>query len=88
MISTVGTDPVTGLNRFTFDSPELLSGIPPLLVMVGLCAVGDLFVKTGEPDWAKATAEDARIRFPSPALWKRIARPQIDRIACSARSKG
>jgi putative tricarboxylic transport membrane protein len=77
MISTVGTDPVTGLNRFTFDSPELLSGIPPLLVMVGLYAVGDLFVKTGEPDWAKATREDARIKFPSPALWKRIARPQI-----------
>jgi len=77
MISTVGTDPVTGLNRFTFDSPELLSGIPPLLVMVGLYAVGDLFVKTGEPDWAKATSEDARIKFPSPALWKRIARPQI-----------
>ena len=22
-----GTDPVTGLNRFTFDSPELLAGI-------------------------------------------------------------
>jgi len=77
MISTIGTDPVTGLNRFTFDSPELLSGIPPLLVMVGLYAVGDLFVKTGEPDWAKATREDARIKFPSPALWKRIARPQI-----------
>jgi putative tricarboxylic transport membrane protein len=77
MISTVGTDPVTGLNRFTFDSPELLSGIPPLLVMVGLYAVGDLFVKTGEPDWAKASREDTRIKFPSPAVWKRIARPQI-----------
>jgi putative tricarboxylic transport membrane protein len=35
MISTVGTDPVTGLSRFTFGSPELLSGIPPILVMVG-----------------------------------------------------
>ena len=26
MIATIGTDPVTGLNRFTFGSPELLSG--------------------------------------------------------------
>ncbi len=76
MISTIGTDPVTGLNRFTFDSPELLSGIPPLLVMVGLYAVSELFMKTGEPDWEKASREDARIKFPSRALWRRIARPQ------------
>jgi putative tricarboxylic transport membrane protein len=76
MISTIGTDPVTGINRFTFDSAELLSGIPPLLVMIGLYAVSELFMKTGEPDWEKASREDARIKFPSPAVWKRIARPQ------------
>jgi putative tricarboxylic transport membrane protein len=76
MISTVGTDPVTGLNRFTFDSPDLLSGIPPLLVMVGVYAMSELFMKTGEPDWEKASLEDARIKFPSPALWRRIALPQ------------
>ena len=76
MISTIGTDPVTGINRFTFDSAELLSGIPPLLVMVGLYAVSELFMKTGEPDWEKASREDARITFPSPAVWRRIARPQ------------
>ncbi len=76
MISTVGTDPVTGLNRFTFGSPDLLSGIPPLLVMVGVYAMGELFMKTGEPDWQTATLEDARIKFPSPAIWRRIALPQ------------
>jgi len=76
MISTIGTDPVTGLNRFTFGSPDLLSGIPPILVMVGLFAVSELFVQTGKPDWAKATRESARIRFPSRALWRRIALPQ------------
>ena len=36
MIATVGTDPVTGVNRFTFDHPDLLSGIPPILVMLSL----------------------------------------------------
>ena len=46
MIATVGTDPVTGLNRFTFDSPELLSGIPPILVMVGLFAISELLAQT------------------------------------------
>ena len=51
MIATVGTDPVTGLTRFTFDRPELLSGIPPLLVMVGLFAVSELLVQANEPGW-------------------------------------
>lgn len=77
MISTVGTDPVTGLNRFTFDSPELLSGIPPILVLVGLFAIGELLVQSGEPGWEKAARASARIRFPSPALWRRIALPQL-----------
>jgi putative tricarboxylic transport membrane protein len=76
MISTVGTDPVTGLTRFTFDSPELLSGIAPILVMVGLFAVGELLAQTGEPGW-QAVEERARIRFPGPAMWRRIAKPQL-----------
>ena len=76
MISTIGTDPVTGLNRFTFDSPELLSGIPPILVMVGVYAIGELLAQSAEPGWYQAPKESARIHFPSPAMWKRLARPQ------------
>jgi putative tricarboxylic transport membrane protein len=75
MIAAIGTDPVTGLNRFTFDSPELLSGIPPILVMVGVFAISELFAQTTEPAWERAT-ERARIRFPGPAMWRRIALPQ------------
>ena len=80
MISTIGTDPVTGLSRFTFDSPELLSGIPPILLMVGLYAISELFVQTGEPAWEQAERGSARIRFPTPALWRRLALPQA--IGC------
>ena len=76
MIATVGTDPVTGLNRFTFGSPELLSGIPPILVMVGLFAIGELLAQSGEPGWQKADSASTRIRFPSPAMWRRLAKPQ------------
>jgi len=77
MIATVGTDPVTGLNRFTFGSPELLSGIPPILVMVGLFAIGELLAQSGEGGSQKAAAPSTRIRFPNLALWRRIARPQL-----------
>jgi putative tricarboxylic transport membrane protein len=76
MIATVGTDPVAGMNRFTFGSPELLAGIPPILVMVGIYAVSEIFVQGSEPNWEKATRSDARIRFPSRAMWKRLALPQ------------
>ncbi|MBI4885673.1 MAG: tripartite tricarboxylate transporter permease [Acidobacteria bacterium] len=76
MISTVGTDPVTGLSRFTFGSPDLLSGVPAILVMVGLFAVGELLVQSTERGWVQPAPERARIRFPGPALWRRIALPQ------------
>ena len=76
MISTIGTDPVTGATRFTFDSPELLSGVAPILVMVGLYAVSELFVQSGEPGWEEAPRESARIRFPRGETWRRIALPQ------------
>lgn len=76
MIAAVGTDPVTGVSRFTFDNPELLSGVPPILVMVGLFAVSELLVQSAEPDWPAAPAERARIRMPGRALWRRLALPQ------------
>lgn len=77
MIATIGTDPVTGLSRFTFDSPELLSGVPPILVMVGLFAVSELFVQSGRRSEIEAPRERPRIRFPRPAMWRRIALPQF-----------
>jgi putative tricarboxylic transport membrane protein len=76
MISAIGTDPVAGMNRFTFDSPELLSGIPPILVMVGLFAVTELLAQSSQPGWQKATHAEARIRFPNLRMWRRLALPQ------------
>ncbi len=80
MIASIGTDPVTGMNRFTFGSAELLSGIPPILVMVGLYAVSELLA-TSDDNREKADASKARIVFPSRAVWRRIALPQA--IGCA-----
>ncbi|MEQ1759260.1 MAG: tripartite tricarboxylate transporter permease [Vicinamibacterales bacterium] len=76
MIASIGTDPVTGTSRFTFGSPELLGGIPTIIVMVGVFAIAELFEQSGAPGWAQAT-ERPRIRIPSPAMWKRLAVPQL-----------
>lgn len=72
MIATVGTDPVSGVPRFTFDSPELLGGIRPILVMVGLFAVAEMLVQIGEPPWAKAEARDTRLKLPGLAMMRRL----------------
>jgi putative tricarboxylic transport membrane protein len=77
MIATVGTDPVTGLNRFTLGSPELLSGVPPILVMVGLYAVSELFAQTGEGGGQVPRAVSARILMPPRSLWRRLALPVL-----------
>ncbi len=75
MIATIGTDPVSGVSRFTFGSPELLGGVRPILVMVGLFAVSELMIQISEPDWAKASARDTRLKLPRWSTWKRMFRP-------------
>ncbi|OGA60549.1 MAG: hypothetical protein A3G81_08725 [Betaproteobacteria bacterium RIFCSPLOWO2_12_FULL_65_14] len=76
MIATVGTDPVSGVSRFTFDTPDLLGGIRPIIIMVGLFAVTELMVQAIEPEWEKPSGRAARLRLPDWATWKRMARPQ------------
>jgi putative tricarboxylic transport membrane protein len=76
MIATIGTDPVTGTNRFTFNQPDLLSGIPPILVMVGVYAIAELLAQSADTGWSSAPPERARITMPSPKMWRRIALPQ------------
>lgn len=75
MFAMVGSDPVSGVPRFTFGEPDLLGGIKPLLVMVGLFAVTEMLVQIGEPPWAKANAADARLKLPSWAMMRRLFKP-------------
>lgn len=77
MIATVGTDPVTGNNRFTFDDPELLSGIPPILVMVGIYAVAELFEQASQPGWRQTNTADAAIKMPDALMRARLRVSQI-----------
>ncbi|PWR11752.1 transporter [Micromonospora sicca] len=42
LLATVGLDAGTGTSRFTFDSVNLLSGVPFVEVMIGLFAVGEV----------------------------------------------
>ncbi|HSR72509.1 MAG TPA: tripartite tricarboxylate transporter permease, partial [Kiloniellales bacterium] len=77
MIAMVGTDPISGVGRFTFGRPELLGGIEFILVMVGVFAVSELLVQAGKPEWVKPSERDTRIRLPSFKLWKRLRKAQF-----------
>lgn len=81
MVATIGTDPVSGVPRFTFGSPDLLGGIRPILVMVGLFAVAEMLEQISLPGWDKASARDTRLKLPDRAMWKRLWRPQA--IGCA-----
>jgi putative tricarboxylic transport membrane protein len=84
MLATVGTDPVSGVPRFPFDSPDLLGGVRPIIVMVGLFAVTELMVQAISPDWEKIEGRAARLKLPDWATWKRMARPQAIGAAIGA----
>lgn len=75
MFAMVGTDPVSGVARFTFGEPELLGGIKPLLIMVGLFAVSEMLIQIGEPAWAKADGVTARLKLPDWPMMKRLFKP-------------
>ena len=76
MIATIGTDPVTGSNRFTFGNSDLLSGVEPVLVMVGLFAMSELLVQAGSREETDRITSRPRIQFPDLKLARRLVKPQ------------
>lgn len=48
-LATVGTDGITGEERFTFGTVTLLGGFNFVVVMVGLLAVSEIFLEAEEP---------------------------------------
>jgi len=77
MVATVGSDPVSGVPRFVFGRPELLDGIAPILIMVGLFAVSELYQQASAAEWRKTAGAETRLRFPDGALRRRLIKPQM-----------
>lgn len=76
MVSTIGTDPISGVSRYTFEVPELIGGIKPILVMVGLFAVSELLMQSGTAGHGAVAEARVRIVLPGRAMMKRLFRPQ------------
>lgn len=75
LLSTIGTDPMLGMPRFTFGIPELLDGVSFIAVMIGLFGLGEVFYQmyTGERrEEAEHIKEIGRV-VPSAEEFKRCA---------------
>ncbi len=57
MLSTVGLDPISGLQRYTFGNMSLQSGISFIPVMIGISGLAEVFHQMYEYNKEKADAE-------------------------------
>ncbi|HCM29008.1 MAG: hypothetical protein A2Z99_01985 [Treponema sp. GWB1_62_6] len=48
LFSTIGIDPINGVNRFVFDQPFLMNGISYIPVMIGVFAVAEVYKTIAE----------------------------------------
>ncbi len=72
MIATVGTDPFSGTPRFTLGSIDLIGGIEPIVAIIGLFAVSEVFQQVTELNvWEKFTGK-ARTVLPTWAEMRRL----------------
>ena len=69
LITTIGMDSLTGLNRFTFGSRELMAGIDQVPVLIGLFGVSEIIKQLFTLDKGKKDYQKIGKIFPG---WKLI----------------
>ncbi|MEH6640371.1 tripartite tricarboxylate transporter permease [Vreelandella glaciei] len=68
-LSMVGSDPITGADRFTFGSYALSSGLTLIPVVVGAFALSEIFMRFATRDDPGAKIPEATLRFPKLGEW-------------------
>jgi putative tricarboxylic transport membrane protein len=68
LLGTVGIDPITGVDRFTFGIPELMDGIGFLPVAIGLFAIAEVLL-TVEQEMMRPVVERVKGLLPSAKDW-------------------
>ena len=75
MLSTIGQEAVTGQNRFTFDSNDLMAGIELVALVVGLYGVAEIMtVIDSIHSQIKSNSVKARDMMPTREEWRRCLR--------------
>ncbi|MCB8840396.1 tripartite tricarboxylate transporter permease [Aurantimonas sp. VKM B-3413] len=69
-ISLIGTDPVTGAARFTFDIEFLTAGLDLISVVIGLFALSEAFLRLASRHGGAPVVANARLVIPPLAAWR------------------
>ncbi len=72
ILAIVGTDPITGINRFTFGISDMRSGLSYISVMIGLFGIGEALYQLLHRDKPIVKQDVAKIRPPMDVLKKMI----------------
>lgn len=78
-LATVGTDPITGSNRFTFGSPQLAAGIALVPLLIGIFAVPvalEMIVGNKSSGKRSAPQQDSGLVWLTMRDWWRVA-PEV-----------
>ncbi len=71
LLNTVGMDPFTGYLRFTFDIPELSDGFGFIPALIGLFALGEIFLSLEKSETIKGTFKKISSEMPRfKEIWK------------------
>ncbi|SDJ30150.1 putative tricarboxylic transport membrane protein [Natribacillus halophilus] len=71
-LATIGTDTITGTQRFTFGSSEIAGGIEHVPVIIGLFAISEVLNRATETQNLKGNVEKFKIKIFDSTVFKKI----------------
>lgn len=65
LLNMIGIDPISGVSRFTFGSPELYDGFALIPVLIGLFALSEIFFQLEKGDFKIKAASSIKSQWPT-----------------------
>ncbi len=91
-LGTIGMDPTTGIERFSYGIPTLLDGLSFVSVSVGLFAISEVFEMAEQSSQAPSYIDKISNLLPNREDWKRSIFPdppgKRDRVFCQRHARG
>ncbi len=77
LLGTIGTDPIEGMERFSFKIPYLMDGLGLIPVIMGLFGISEIFSNLEEEEFRGILTEKIKNLFPNLQDWKDSAWPIV-----------
>jgi putative tricarboxylic transport membrane protein len=77
LLGTIGTDPIEGIERFSFGIPYLMDGVGLIPVIMGLFGISEILINLEEEAFVGILTEKIKNLFPTLKDWKDSAWPIV-----------